>query len=436
MQEITYGLLYDVYVLIFGVYVSLRIACGRLDARGWKIMTAACPLLLALQGIVLSFVGSDVVRVLYPVLAHLPVLLMLHLLMKIRWNASMVAVAISYSMCQLLRWVGLLVDAVADRSAGAALVHIALCQLLLLLLNRYCLDPIHDVIANTSHVISEFGIMPLAYYIYEYVIMYVGKRYLDVLVLSELLPTMLVLFFIIFVLAFRREAEKRRRAEYQALATELRLDQAENEIALLRNVQEQTALYRHDLRHHLRMIGGLLDAEKQEQALEYIREAECEIERITPVRYCENDTVNLLLGAFSGKAEREGITFSVNASLPPKLSIPDTELCVMLSNGLENALHAAAGLPDGQNGWIDVFCGMRQGNLLMEIKNACAGAVELRDGLPFTEENAHGYGCRSIQSIVQKRRGVCVFEAGKDMLTLRIAIPGERTAAGRKGRVE
>ena len=47
--------------------------------------------------------------------------------------------------------------------------------------------------------------------------------------------------------------------------------------AALRRAQMQTAIYRHDIRHHLSIPDGYLTAGKPEQALRYIRSVESDI---------------------------------------------------------------------------------------------------------------------------------------------------------------
>jgi undecaprenyl-diphosphatase UppP len=85
-------------------------------------------------------------------------------------------------------------------------------------------------------------------------------------------------------------------ADEQSFILKMKLDHAGQEMEALRVVEEQTSIYRHDMRHHLCMISSLLSAGRTEQATEYIRAMVSQIESIVPQRYCENDTVNLLLG--------------------------------------------------------------------------------------------------------------------------------------------
>lgn len=130
----------------------------------------------------------------------------------------------------------------------------------------------------------------------------------------------------------------------------------------------------------------------------------------------------LFLPAFHLQSQRQGAVLTVDASLPNDVAISDTELCSLLSNGLENALHAVADLPADRK-QISLYCGVRQNKLLIEIRNPCAGPIAMRDGLPISDLEGHGYGCRSIQAIAQRNGGLCVFSAQQGQFLLQIMLP-------------
>lgn len=109
-------------------------------------------------------------------------------------------------------------------------------------------------------------------------------------------------------------------------------------------------------------------------------------------------------------------------TLPGALSISDTELCALLSNGLENAFHAVEAMNENRR-WVEFYCGVRAGKLLIEIKNPFGGPLTFHNGLPVTAEANHGHGCRSIQAITLAHRGLCEFKADNGVFTLRAALP-------------
>lgn len=418
-----YDILHYIYVFLFGAYVSLRIALGAFTLKEWRLWATACPVLLILQGVLLLAQGIERVWALYPLLVHLPLLLILVLFCRTDWYKAAVSIAIAYALCQLLRWAGLVISLPGLPPAFTLFFHLTICHALFLLLDRFALGVLHDVLSSSAANRSGFGLLPMIYYLYDYFMRYTQQRYAGNEVFRELMPTAMVLIFILFAIAYQRELSRSNQAQCQAAALELELKCAQHEIAALRSIEEKTAIYRHDLRHHLSMLGSLLASDRQAQALAYIRSAESEIDALVPTRHCENETVNLLLSAFQSKAAKRGVRVSVKAALPKTLPLPDTELCTLLLNGLENACEAAAALPWDADRAVCVLIHIRQGNLLIEIKNPFTGEIAMQDGLPLSEKQGQHYGCRSIQSIVQRRRGICTFHAQSGVFTLRIAIP-------------
>ena len=200
------------------------------------------------------------------------------------------------------------------------------------------------------------------------------------------------------------------------------LDAARVQIDLLNKAHMQTALYRHNMRHNMTAIDALLAVDNVEQARDYIKETVDSVDALTLRHFCENDLVDLLCSAFCDKAERDGIRLSVDAKLPDKLNIPATELCALLSNGLENALNTVSKL-SAPDRWAELYCSIRANKLLIEIRNPYHGEITIKDGLPVTDREGHGYGCRSIRSIAEHNKGMCVFEPNNGIFTLRIVMP-------------
>ena len=200
------------------------------------------------------------------------------------------------------------------------------------------------------------------------------------------------------------------------------LDAAKTQISVMNEVQTQAAIYRHDMRHNLTTIDAFLSTEHVQQARDYIKEVQGGIDALALQHFCENDLVNLLCSSFSDKAKRTGIRLTADTHLPEELSVSDTELCAILSNGFENAFQAVSEL-DSSRRWIKLYSSIRQENLLIEITNPYQGEVTIRDGLPVSSRDGHGYGCLSIQSIAAHRKGICTFEAKQGVFTLRVVLP-------------
>lgn len=244
-----------------------------------------------------------------------------------------------------------------------------------------------------------------------------SRNYLMMQVVFVLMLLVYALIAYIF-----KKANAATKAEFEKAIYCRQLDAAKAQISFLNESQMQTAIHRHNMRHNLTTIDAFLATENVPEARAYIKEILGSIESLTLKHFCKNKLVNLLCSFFENKAGREGIQLTVDANLPGELEISDMELCVIVSNGLENAFHATAGL-DRSHRWVKFYCVVRENKLLLEIKNPYVGEIVMQDQVPVAQQVGHGYGCRSIRVIVERHQGICLFEAKDGVFTLQAVIP-------------
>lgn len=418
LELLNYGL-----VLIFGLLLSADIAGGWKIRQQKQLIFALCPVFLMIQGIFWLLWDVSAVERLYPLIVHLPLVLILIFVLKKPFGMALVSVCIAYLCCQLPRWVNLAFSALTGSPLVGEICYALSIFPIFFLLRRFFVQTAHHAIAYSSQSLILFGSLPFAYYLFDYATtIYSDALYAGIHVLNEFLPTALIFFYVMFLTAYYVQAQKRTQAELQRSMLEAELKQSGAEMESLRRAETQAAIYQHDIRHHMTMIEGLLTAGKPRQAEEYIKKVQADVDAITPKQFCENETANLLCSAFSDRAQQAGVCLSVEAKLPKNLSISDTELCSVISNGLENALHAVAPLEESYK-WVELYCGVRLNKLLIEIKNPYAGEIAMQDGLPVSHQKGHGYGCRSIRSIAEQNGGLCTFEPEHGVFTLRVMLP-------------
>ena len=414
-----------VLVLIYGLALSADISTGGHVSRQQKcLLTLLCLLFLLVQGLGLVLLGERTVKQLYPLVTHVPLVLILILFMKKSVGVAIVSTCTAYLCCQPPRWGRIAVEALTQSTLAAELVYILLMPVMYYLLRRFFVAAAYNTMTSSTATLLLFGSLPVTYYIFDYATtVYSDALYSNVLIISEFLPTVLVTFYILFLPAFYLETQKRAAAEMQRSMLTMELEQSQLEMDALHRMETQTAVYQHDMRHHLNMLDGLLSAGKPGQAQEYIKGVQADIEAITPRRFCENQLVNLLCSSYTDKAQRQGTVLTVEARLPDALTISDTELCSLLSNGLENALRAVKELPPERR-TVSLYCGVQRNKLLIEITNPCGEAVTMKDGLPVSDRGAgHGYGCLSIQTIARRNGGLCEFSCGSGQFRLQVMLP-------------
>jgi len=224
------------------------------------------------------------------------------------------------------------------------------------------------------------------------------------------MPFFVSIFYFVFILLYYEETQKQARMQRERDILDTQFKQAQTQIASLRQMQQNAAAYRHDMRHHLALLQALAYQGDIEEIKKYLTTAQSDIDAITPTRFCENETVNLILSAFAAKASQSEIMLTVEASLPDSLqAISDTELCSLLSNALENAIQACENIADSNERCIKLRIYTKNNKLCIDLRNTYHTEPVFHQGLPVAKEPGHGYGTKSMAHIVEKHGGVFQF---------------------------
>ena len=125
----------------------------------------------------------------------------------------------------------------------------------------------------------------------------------------------------------------------------------------------------------------------------------------------------------AGRAEARAISFTVSANIPSAIHISEKDLCVILSNALENALHACQNLKKkGKEGAIEVTVFEKNKKLFLQFVNSCDSQITFVHGIPVTKQEGHGIGVQSICALVERYEGIYTFEVVEDRFVLRVSI--------------
>ena len=166
-----------------------------------------------------------------------------------------------------------------------------------------------------------------------------------------------------------------------------------------------------------------IENNRLENAREYIQGICSEIEANKIIVFCENEAANLIFSAFVGRAREQEIDINVKAQISKNIHISESDLCVLLSNALENALHACQNLKEkGRKGKIEVWAFEKHNKLFLQFINSCDSNITFVQGVPVTEQVGHGIGVRSICALVERYGGIYTFEVEEGKFVLRVSI--------------
>jgi len=404
------GLLRFGFSLVFGITVSVLFAGIELTKKNRLVTGLLCVIFLFVQTASWWLLGLDLTSKLYPLIIHLPLIVIFSFYYKRPWLISTVSVLSGYLCCQAPRWFGFLAGAVLDSRLADHIFYIASVFLAYYFLKRYVAGSVRQLMEKSTKSCLFLGGVPLFYYLFDYTtIIYTDVLYSGAEWAVRFMPSTISVFYFVFVILYYAETQKQanRQREKDMLDAQFRL--AQTEFASLRQLQQNAAAYRHDMRHHFALLQGLASKEHIEGIKEYLRTAQSDMDAITPLRFCENETVNLILSAFATKAKQGSILLTVDAKLPDSLPFSDTELCSLLSNALENAIHACEQIPDSNKRIIQLRVYSKNTKLCIDIRNSYQAEPIFQQGLPVSKEQGHGFGTKSMVHIVEKHGGVFQF---------------------------
>ena len=177
---------------------------------------------------------------------------------------------------------------------------------------------------------------------------------------------------------------------------------------MLRKYIDETKKARHDLRYHISVFQSFIDTGDTGKLAGYLNEYKKSIQDDTGLEYCENYAVNSILHYYVEMARNEDIQVDVHTELPEKISVNDTDLCIIFGNCLENAIEASRKVNGSK--FIKVNSVIRGDMLAIVVDNSFTGAIVKRGEMFLSEKQDGGIGISSVNAVADKYNGETRFE--------------------------
>ncbi len=407
LQILTYT--HHTTTLLFGVFLSaffLGVKQDRKNALQLLLLAAVSGMLYIISAFCF---GTAVADQIYPLIVHVPLLCVLVLYYKFRPLPSLISIFTAYLCCQCSNWMGLFALSLTGQEWCYYVCRILVTVGVFILLCRYVCQTTALLFAKTDRELLIIGSLPLVYYIFDYAttkfsnLLYTGNK-----AVPEFLGFAICLAYLIFLLVYFREYELKSKAEQYNELIRMQLSSLHTEMASTRKSEQKMSILRHDTRHHLSVLRTLIQQGDCESALEYLNEISQTYDDTVIKAYCKNEMVNSVLSIYSTRFEEQKIRWEVQVSIGEKLPCSEMMFCAILSNVLENAMHAVQELPQEKR-WVQLSLSETTGHLLLMEKNTVQSTPVFTDGIPVTERSGHGLGARSIVYYVESLNGQYQF---------------------------
>jgi len=357
----------DGRIIEFAVYVLLLMAIGIFICHAdWKSVLLYAALTVEIMQLCYGIVNSSI-GILHPLMFSWNQKVVGMVFMLLGNIASLLLAALCYRMVYKFFMCS---EGIKKQYVLMILTPI----LMLFLVDEYINSTIYG---NAANIIDESGI-----------IIYVNHYQMFVIQLLGIASLFCILF------AYKKLLQNFR------LSTELSLLEQE-EHSLNRYVEEAKARYeetksfRHDIRNHIMVVRELLQKGKSKQALNYIVNMDDMAEELSFPCATNNPVVDILLGNKLGIAKSMEIDVCCLLTLPYPCFVRDIDFGIILSNALDNAIHACKNMDSDAEKYIRVTGHVQGDFILLEIENSFQGKGTFKKGT----------GLSNINTVAEKYHG-------------------------------
>lgn len=234
--------------------------------------------------------------------------------------------------------------------------------------------------------------------------LYTGRILQGYIVISLVLLAVLALFYTMFLLmaiSLNRNARLQQENHFLSL-------QKQRYDTLLAAIEEARHA-RHDLRHHFVQLSSLAEQGDLEKIRQYLENATNKIPDLD-MHFCENRAADSVIGYYCALAKRENIPFHAQTDLPAKITADEIDMCLVLSNLLENALEASLKTSAAKRS-IKVSAYLHSPHLLLiQVSNPFDGEIHEKNHVfQSSKRHGNGVGIQSVRRIAEKNGGASTF---------------------------
>lgn len=244
---------------------------------------------------------------------------------------------------------------------------------------------------------------------------------------------LLLIFFLLAVYDFVQSIV-RRNSELQLLTVQNRY--ALEHAAYLRRSLDETYAMRHEILHHMNALSALCQEGDLQRAYQYVEHFTGQIRR-APGRYTDHPLINALVSYCQLQAQKLDASFQASVQVPQHIGIVDADLAVLLSNMIDNALHAVAALPNPQERSIQLKVEIfENAGLFVSCTNSFSGGLQRNehgDFLSPRRREGHGQGIKAMRRVAEEYNSVLIIETQENLFHVKSYLYFKKDASRANG---
>ena len=190
------------------------------------------------------------------------------------------------------------------------------------------------------------------------------------------------------------------------------------------NMYRQVRGWRHDYKNHLQTMKVHLQNRDYDLLDDYLNPLNADLMEIDTVIKTGNVMVDAILNSKLTLAKNKNINVNAAASVPEKLTVSQTDLCVIIGNLIDNAIESAMECPDAEERFIRVYIGVFKGQLYISVSNSVGGKISKHSReYQSTKGAGHGFGLKRIDAVAARYGGFVNRQDEGDVFATEVLLP-------------
>ena len=240
---------------------------------------------------------------------------------------------------------------------------------------------------------------------------------LEIVEIGVLFLTMIIINTFYFVSLYRNDKENKKSELKQSINP------------LIQELLDEMKASEHEYKNHLNILYCMIQVCKEDElrdrAKKYIGNVFENKNLLSNLSYIENTILKGVLLSKINQAEKNDIRckYKIDSQLEG-ISLDDSELTVVLSNLLNNAIESAS---KSEKKYLEIFTKYEKGRYIIEVINSISNFTEdmitdISKVRFSTKGTGRGYGLYNINKIVNKYKGKINMSIKDDMFNITIEI--------------
>jgi sensor histidine kinase YesM len=180
----------------------------------------------------------------------------------------------------------------------------------------------------------------------------------------------------------------------------------------------------HDMNNHISCLKSLADANNWDEMKKYLYKISNTVSKLDFKIKTGNPICDAIINEKYNISQAEGINFQCEFLIPQNTSLDSIDLCVLLSNALDNSIEACKKI-NGKHKFILIKSYVRGLYLIIEIINSSSEKLSYNDDKIITskaDKINHGIGLSNIEDVVNKYNGAFDIIEEQNQVTLSLML--------------